>query len=69
MYHNTCIQVEPYLYSNGSGYVPDLLRLMAETYKRLHHGDGDILPYEIHHVSTWDQLQHAAKSSHWVGSF
>lgn len=67
MYRVVVLQEEPYLFANGSGYVPDLMKRIAETYSSLHNGVD--LPYDIVPVKTWSQLLTKAKSSRGQISF
>lgn len=50
----TVIQEEPFLFANGSGYVPDLMRLIADYNSAL--DDGNSFSYEIVPVQSWSEL-------------
>lgn len=67
-YKIAVLQEEPFLSANGTGYVPDLLHLVADWYATAN-SNGDVFPYEIHPVETWDQLMTKASATHWKISF
>lgn len=63
-YRIAVLQQEPYLFANGSGYIPDLMRHVAQSYRTQRNGEE--LVYEVTPVSSWSQLMSRAKSSHGV---
>jgi len=66
-YKIAVLEEEPYLFSNGSGYVPELLRQVSKAYSALHGGKEiqlDVVP-----VRTWKQLMSKARSTRFQVAF
>jgi len=66
-YKVAVLEEEPYLFSNGTGYVPDLLRHVSRAYGTAH--GGKELQLEIVPVKTWKQLMTKAKSTRFQVAF
>jgi len=66
-YKVAVLEEEPYLFSNGSGYVPDLLRHVSRAYSAVH--GGKQLQLEVVPVKTWKQLMTKAKSTRFQVAF
>lgn len=60
-------QEEPFLFVNGTGYVPELLSLVGDWYAATT-DDKDTFPYDIIPVNTWSQLMTRASTAHWVST-
>jgi len=62
------MQEAPYLHANGSGYLPEVMREVSETY-RAAHGDRDTdIAFDVVPVRTWQQLLARARTSRWVST-
>jgi len=62
------LQEEPYLFENGTGFVPDLMRELAAKYLRLKNGTIEF-QYEVVPVENWSELIIRASSVHSEISF
>lgn len=55
------LEEEPYLYEDGTGFLPDLMNLLAARYRQLKNGTIDF-NYEVIPVKTWPELWTRANS-------
>jgi len=62
------MQEAPYLHTNGSGYLPEVMREVSETYRAAHGDRDNDIAFDIVPVRTWQQLLARARTSRWVSS-
>jgi hypothetical protein len=59
-YRIAVIQQSPYLFPNGTGYIPELLRHIAESFRQ--QNGGQEFQYDVVPVSSWSRLLNEAQN-------